>query len=141
MRFSEGVSMTKQSTQKSSSSQKFDASQLQIQVKINRLQSQKTVLENKIKIKNNSLRKARTRTLIQMGGLINMLNLPNICGIDEGDDLQLNFEASDKAAVLLGMLAHLEDSLPPTLSAEVISSFKQKGIRVIKNHTAQRIRS
>ncbi len=133
--------MTKQSTQKSSSSQKFDASQLQIQVKINRLQSQKTVLENKIKIKNNSLRKARTRTLIQMGGLINMLNLPNICGIDEGDDLQLNFEASDKAAVLLGMLAHLEDSLPPTLSAEVISSFKQKGIRVIKNHTAQRIRS
>lgn len=133
--------MTKQSTQKSSSSQKFDASQLQIQVKINRLQSQKTVLENKIKIKNNSLRKARTRTLIQMGGLINMLNLPNICGIDEGDDLQLNFEASVKAAVLLGMLAHLEDSLPPTLSAEVISSFKQKGIRVIKNHTAQRIRS
>ena len=140
MRFSEGVSMTKQSTQKSSSSQKFDASQLQIQVKFNRLQSQKTVLENKIKIKNNSLRKARTRTLIQMGGLINMLNLPNICGIDEGDDLQLNFEASDKAAVLLGMLAHLEDSLPPTLSAEVISSFKQKGIRVIKNHTAKRIR-
>jgi hypothetical protein len=133
--------MTKQSTQKSSSSQKFDASQLQIQVKINRLQSQKTVLENKLKIKNNSLRKARTRTLIQMGGLLNMLNLPNICGIDEGDDLQLNFEASDKAAVLLGMLAHLEDSLPPTLSAEVISSFKQKGIRVIKNHTAQRIRS
>ncbi len=132
--------MTKQNTHESSSSQKIDALQLQIQVKINRLQSQKTVLENKLKIKNNSLRKARTRTLIQMGGLLNMLNLPNICGIDEGDDLQLNFEDSDKAAILLGMLAHLEDSLPPTLSAEVISSFKQKGIRVIKNHTAQRVR-
>ena len=75
-----------------------------------------------------------------MGGLISMLNLPSICGIDEGDDLQLNFEVSDKAAVLLGMLAHLEDSLPPTLSEQVISSFKQKGIRVIKNHTAQRVR-
>ena len=140
MKFIEGVSVTKQSDQESSSSQKIDALQLQIQVKINRLQSQKAVLENKLKIKNNSLRKARTRTLIQMGSLLNMLNLPNICGIDEGDDLQLNFEASDKAAILLGMLAHLEDSLPPTLSAEVISSFKQKGIRVIKNHTAQRVR-
>ena len=140
MKFSEGVSMTKQNTQESSSSQKLDASQLQIQVKINRLQSQKAVWENKLKIKNNSLRKARTRTLIQMGGLISMLNLPSICGIDEGDDLQLNFEVSDKAAVLLGMLAHLEDSLPPTLSEQVISSFKQKGIRVIKNHTAKRIR-
>jgi hypothetical protein len=133
--------MTKQSAQKSSYPQKLDASQLQIQVKINRLQSQKAVFENKLKIKNNSLRKARTRTLIQMGGLINMLNLPSICGIDEGDDLQLNFETSDKAAVLLGMLAHLEDSLPPTLSEQVISQFKQKGIRVIKNHTAKKIRS
>ncbi|MEI6627813.1 MAG: hypothetical protein WCN27_00165, partial [Alphaproteobacteria bacterium] len=71
---------------------------------------------------------------------VNMINLPSICGINEGDDLQLNLENSDKAAVLLGMLVHLEDSLPPTLSEQVISSFKQKGVRVIKNHTAKRIR-
>ena len=112
----------------------------QIQVKINRLQSQKAALENKLKIKNNSLRKARTRTLIQMGGLINMLTLPSICGIDDGDDLQLDLENSDKAAVLLGMLAHLEDSLPPNLSEQMIGQFKQKGIRVIKNHAAQKIK-
>ena len=133
--------MTKQSDQQSSSSQKLDASQLQIQVKINRLQSQKAVLENKLKLNSQSNRKARTRLLIQMGGLVNMINLPSICGINEGDDLQLNLENSDKAAVLLGMLAHLEDSLPHTLSDQVIASFKQKGIRVIKNHTSQRIRS
>ena len=112
----------------------------QIQVKINRLKSQKAVLENKLQATSKSLRKARTRTLIQMGGLINMLNLPSICGINEGEDLQTDFEASDKAAVLLGMLAHLEDSLPPTLSDQVIAQFKQKGIRVIKNHTAQKTR-
>ena len=125
----------------SSFSNRPDSLPSQIQVKINRLQSQKTTLENKLKSKNNALRKARTRTLIQMGGLINMLNLPSICGIDEGDDLQLNFETSDKAAILLGMLAHLEDSLPPTLSEQVISQFKQKGIRVIKNYAAQKIRT
>ena len=133
--------MTKQSDQQSSSSQKLDSSQLQIQVKINRLQSQKAVLENKLKLNSQSNRKARTRLLIQMGGLVNMINLPSICGINEGDDLQLNLENSDKAAVLLGMLAHLEDSLTPTLSDQVISQFKQKGIRVIKNHTSKRIRS
>ncbi|MEI6628948.1 MAG: hypothetical protein WCN27_06075 [Alphaproteobacteria bacterium] len=69
-----------------------------------------------------------------------MLNLPSICGINQGDDLQTDFEASDKAAVLLGMLTHLEDSLPPTLSDQGIEQFKQKGIRVIKNHKIQKTR-
>ncbi len=132
--------MTKQSTQQSSTPQKLDQAQLQIQVKINRLQLQKATLENKLKTASQSQRKARTRTMIQLGGLLNMLNLPNICGISSGDDLQTDFEASDKAAVLLGMLTHLEDSLPPTISDQVIEKFKQKGIRVIKNHKIQKTR-
>ena len=69
-----------------------------------------------------------------------MLNLPSICGINPGDDLQTDLEASDKAAVLLGMLTHLEDSLPPTLSDQAINRFKQKGIRIIKNHATQKTR-
>ncbi len=113
----------------------------QNQVKLNRLQAQKAVLEKKLKLKVKSARKARIRTLIQMGGLINMVALPNLCGISDGDDLQLDLEASDKAAVLLGMLVHLEDSLPPTLSDQLIAQFKQKGIRVIKNQSAQKMRS
>ncbi len=133
--------MTEQINQLVSVSQKIDQSHLQIQAKINRLKSQKAVLENKLKLNSQSNRKAKTRLLIQMGGLVNMINLPSICGINEGDDLQLNLENSDKAAVLLGMLAHLEDSLPPTLSEQVISQFKQIGIRVIKKHTAQKMRS
>lgn len=133
--------MTKQIEPIDSSFPQHTRSLSSIQAKINRLQSQRAALENKLKAKDNSLRKARTRTLIQMGGLINMLNLPNICGIDECDDLQLDLEASDKAAILLGMLAHLEDSLPPTLSEQTIAQFKQKGIRVIKNHASQKIRT
>lgn len=132
--------MTKQSTQPSSTPQKLDQAQLQIQVKINRLQLQKATLENRLKTNSKSFRKARTRTMIQLGGLLNMLNLPNICGINSGDDLQTDFEASDKAAVLLGMLVHLEDSLPPTISDQAINRFKQKGIHVIKNHATQKTR-
>jgi Conjugal transfer protein TraD len=112
----------------------------QLQVKLNRLQAQKAALENKIKAKKIGSRKARTRNLIQLGGLINMVALPNLCGINDGDDLQLDIEASDKAAVLLGMLVHLENSLPPTLSDQLISSFKQKGIRMIKNQAANKTR-
>ena len=103
----------------------------QIQTKINRLQSQKAALQNRLD--RNHKRKARTRTLIQMGGLLNMISLPAICGINEGDDLQLDLEHSDKAAMLLGMLTHLEDSLPPTLSDQIIDQFKQKGIRKLKS--------
>ena len=132
--------MTEQINQLESVSQKIDQSHLQIQAKINRLKSQKAILENKLKLNNNVNRKARTRNLIQLGELINMINLPNICGINEANDLQFNLENSDKAAVLLGMLAHLESSLPPTLSNEVINQFKQIGIRVIKKHTAQKMR-
>ena len=132
--------MTKQSTQPSSTPQKLDQAQLQIKVKINRLQSQKSTLENRLKTNSKSFRKARTRTMIQLGGLLNMLSLPSICGINQGDDLQTDFEASDKAAVLLGMLVHLEDSLPPTISDQAINRFKQKGIRVIKNHATQKTR-
>ena len=107
------------------------------QVKLNRLQTQKAALEKKIKTKETGSRKERTRTLIQLGGLINMVALPNLCGISEGDDLQLDLEASDKAAMLLGMLVHLQDSLPPTLSDQLARSFKQKGIRMMKT-TQQR---
>ena len=119
---------------------KLTSSPSRIQVKINRLQSQKAMLENKLKVASQSQRKARTRTMIQLGGLLNMLNLPSICGINPGDDLQTDLEASDKAAVLLGMLTHLEDSLPPTISDQVIAKFKQKGIRVLKNHKTQKTR-
>ena len=50
---------------------------------------------------NNTQRRARTRTLIQMGGLLNMVGLPQLCGIAEGDDLQLDLDNQDKAATLL----------------------------------------
>ena len=60
--------MTKQSTQQSSTPQKLDQAQLQIQVKINRLQSQKATLENRLKTNSKSLRKARTRTMIHTPG-------------------------------------------------------------------------
>jgi len=105
-----------------------------LQIKINRLSAQKAALETKQKRLNNASRKARTRTLIQMGGLMHMIGLSDLCGISEGDDLQLDMESRDKSAILLGLLTEIQEQLPPTLSDSHLETFKQKGIRVMKMH-------
>jgi prefoldin subunit 5 len=57
---------------------------LKLNVAINRLQSEHTALRNKME-KNNTLeRRARTRTLIQMGSLLNLVGLAQLCDIAEG---------------------------------------------------------
>jgi hypothetical protein len=81
---------------------------------LNRLQSLKAQLSKKQKTYDNTDRRARTRTLIQMGGLLNMIGIPQLCGIEDGDDLQQDLENQDKAATLLGMLVHLNETLATT---------------------------
>jgi hypothetical protein len=101
-----------------------------VEISINRLRSQKAALEFKLKKQNNKQRKARTRTLIQIGGLIDLTPLPSVCSITLGDDLQLDHP--DKAAVLLGILADVADKLLENISENDLEVFKQKGIRLLK---------
>jgi hypothetical protein len=78
-----------------------------------------------------------------MGGLLNMIGIPQLCGIEEGDDLQRDLENQDKAATLLGMLVHLNETLantPLTLDVSSLEGFKQRGIRLLKDHEAQKAR-
>jgi hypothetical protein len=107
--------------------------------RMNRLRSQKMVIQNKLLLKSKAERKARTRTLIQVGSLVNMLGLLEMCNIQEGDDLQLDLTNHDKAATLLGMLVTLAQRLPTNLTAEQERSFKQKGINAFKFHYAKNL--
>jgi hypothetical protein len=112
--------------------------------KLNRLQSLKAQLNTRKAGFVNSDRRARTRTLIQMGGLLNMIGLPQLCGIEDGDDLQQNLENQDKAATLLGMLVHLNETLsitPLELDPSQLDAFKQRGIRLMKDHETKKIRA
>ena len=101
-----------------------------IEVSLNRLRSQKAVLQHKLKKYDNKQRKARTRTLIQLGGLLDLTPLPSICGINLEDDLQIDHQ--DKAAALLGILVNAADQLPENISAEELSQFKIVGIKLLK---------
>ena len=57
----------------------------------------------KMKKQQNSLRQQRTRTLIQLGGLIQKSGLMEVLNISPGDDLQ-DYENLNKASQVLGFL-------------------------------------
>lgn len=99
---------------------------------INHVKSKITAVSYKITVADRSIRKARTRTLIQAGGLLNLVGYFAICGIEEGQDLQLDFESRDKAATLLGILSEAFETLPMNPSNEQLESWKNIGIRVLK---------
>ncbi len=57
------------------------------------------------------LRKARTRTLIQLGGLIEKSLLLDDLNLTPGDDLQRDPGCFDSAAILMGALCELRQYL------------------------------
>jgi len=109
-----------------------------LKVRINRLRSQKMMIQNKLILQSKAERKARTRTLIQLGALVNMTGLTEMCDIVAGEDLQLDLTAQDKAATLLGILVTLVEQMPPALSLEQKQIFKQKGIQSFKFYQAKK---
>lgn len=100
--------------------------------KIERLKAQKTRLAYLEKKQVHRNRKARTRTLIQLGGLINMLELLDHVDITLEENLEEDQKHKDKAATLLGMLLHLQESLPQELSVKQREAFLHKGITFLK---------
>ena len=106
------------------------------QTTLNRLQSRKAVLEHRLKRSTQSQRKARTRTLIQMGGLINMIGLAEVCGIHEGDDLQCDIGTMNKAATLLGILMTAQENISPS----DLPTYQHKGIKIMKRYGTKHYR-
>jgi hypothetical protein len=105
---------------------------ISINQKIEHLKDARKRLEKRISNEANTNRKARTRTLIQLGGLLNITNLLELTNINLGEDLESAHSNQDKAATLLGLLQYLTETLPPVLSPTQESNFKQKGIRILK---------
>ena len=92
---------------------------------MNRLRSQIAALSFKETNLDSSHRSARTRTLIQLGGVVSLSGIASLLDIEEGDDLQLDFESKDKAAMLLGGLSELVTLL------ETSPELKNKWLQVV----------
>lgn len=83
-------------------------------------------------------RKARTRTLIQIGGLVKLCGLMETCGIEEGDDLQHENDVDNRAPLLLGILIEAVQNLPSSPSQEDIEQWKTMGINALKLSAARK---
>ena len=81
---------------------------------------------------NHAEQKNVTRTLIQLGSLVSISGLTSLLHIQEGEDLQFDMEAKDKAAMLLGALSELTDANTDSLSPSQQEKWKAKGIRFLK---------
>ena len=100
-----------------------------IKIKLNRLYAKKAALRHKIEKQESRARKARTRTLIQMGGLLELTPLPALCKIQLGDDLQ--GEHQSKAALLLGIFAKYAEFLPEKLSEDEKQELETLGLTLL----------
>lgn len=58
----------------------------------------------------NKMRKARTRSLIQLGGLVEKAELLDCVDLRVGDDLQKDPETFEGAATLMGALLSLKEA-------------------------------
>jgi hypothetical protein len=110
-----------------------------LEIKKNRVSAQLNIENRKNLSSANIDRKKRTRTLIQLGSLIKLSGLMEICEIEEGNDLQSRIEDADKAATLLGVLITCVENMRDELDESVLEVFKQKGIRTLKMNSYSKI--
>lgn len=82
-------------------------------IKINRLKASKSALEDQIKQKDYKNRKKRTRTLIQMGGLIKLSGLMELCDLHEGETYKTRYQHRNKSAILLRLLVDTANRFEP----------------------------
>lgn len=87
------------------------------------------------KLDKNEQRKARTRTLIQLGGVLKLTGLLDYCDIKVGEDLQEDLTAMDKSAVLLGILLETYDKVPNEPDDTKINAWMKRGINCMKHGT------
>lgn len=80
-----------------------------------------------------SERKARTRTLIQIGSLVEKSGLRELFNIELGEDLEQGIPSLDKAAVLLGFLTEAFENID--INEELKKKWLTNGIRLLKQKT------
>lgn len=82
-------------------------------------------------------RRARSRMLIQVGGIVKLSGLFPICQIEEGEDLQYDIDSRDKAALLLGILLDAAHNISDPPDAAQMETWCASGTRLLKQRAAQ----
>ena len=102
------------------------------QQKINKQHMDEARKGRKEKLRTKNARYSRTRTLIQLGGLMDIVGFPKKFNIKLGDDLQIDLLSVRKSAVLLGALQELIEQLPSSLIDAKRSVWRETGFELLK---------
>lgn len=84
--------------------------------------------KSRAEMASNGFRKARTRTLIQLGGLVEKSGLFNTLGIIPGADLQKDPQMTQKALSLLGALAEINMMIKEDITSLEYLALKGKRV-------------
>jgi ATP-dependent DNA ligase len=106
---------------------------------MNRALSSQSRIQTTTKRQTLNERAARTRTLIQTGGLLKLSGLFTVCEIEEGDDLQFDITSRDKAALLLGILMEAMDKISDPPDTRLLECWRESGTRLLKQRAAQNV--
>jgi hypothetical protein len=68
-------------------------------------------MEHKMQLSSAAIRRKKTRTKIQLGGLIEKAELLDSFGINPGDDLQQDETLQDNVATLFGALLEIKSMI------------------------------
>ena len=81
--------------------------------------------------------KAKTRTIIQVGGLLNASELFKFFGIEAGEDLQASMLGQQKSATLLGVLVDLSNKLRErAVSESKLMQWRRGGMKYLSARKA-----
>lgn len=98
------------------------------------LEQKKRHLKERMNMTNSSLRKKRTRTLIQLGGLIEISGILPKLNIALGDDLQRDEEAFEASATLMGALNEIVESFDPQSFEQQKLLWNRRGKKLLQKH-------
>ena len=73
----------------------------------------------------------RTRTLIQVGGMIHMLDFLDLFDLKVGDDLQLDHTKINDAIMMLGYFSDVRNQTPKSFNDEQKKQFLLKGKAIL----------
>ena len=82
-------------------------------------------MKNKLKTSTNDLRRRRTRTMIQAGGLLEKSGILSYFGIRAGDDLQQDDTLQENVSELFGALLEIKSMIRHNDPSTTL--WKQKG--------------
>ena len=111
----------------------MDQKEKQLILKITQISNKLRQMKERIQYRNGTgtmtLRKARTLTLIQLGGLIAKSNLLEPLDITLGDNLQKDETHFDSVATLMGALAEIYPTLQNDISQKIL--WQEKGKKIL----------